>query len=351
MKRELCVFLVLAMAMTISGCGDDASTGKDAAGKGNRIVVVATLDGGGVRDEGFQAAKDAIESNPDLAAIFAINDPSALGAYAALEAAGKTEQVKIIAFDGQLIGKQAILEGKIVCDPIQFPDRIGRMTIQMIVKYFNGEEVPAEVLIPSELYYKEDAEKDPELKAGGRKDSGNDKPADGSDNAPAAGSRGTIGFSALTLTNPFFKVIADNMRDEAAKHGYNLVVVSGERDAKRQADQIDDFIVKGVAAIVLNPCDSKSIGPAIKKANDAGIPVFTNDLAYVGDEGEVVCHIATDNYQGGRLAGQAMVKLLGETGGKIAILHFPQAESCQQRVKGFLEVIDAHNAAPDKPGK
>jgi ribose transport system substrate-binding protein len=167
---------------------------------------------------------------------------------------------------------------------------------------------------------------------------------------PIPEKKGTIGFSALTLTNPFFMVIADNMQADAKKHGYELILVSGERDVKKQADQIDDFIVKGVSAIVLNPCDSKSIGPAIKKANDAGIPVFTNDLAYSGTDAKVICHIATDNYQGGKLAGQAMVKLIGESGGKVAILHFPQAESCQLRVKGYQEIVDAHNAS-GKGGK
>ena len=157
--------------------------------------------------------------------------------------------------------------------------------------------------------------------------------------------KGTIGFSALTLTNPFFKVIADTMTDEAAKHGYDVIVVSGERDVKRQADQVGEFIVKGVDVIVLNPCDSQSIGPAIKSANNAGIPVFTNDIKYDGEIGTVVCHVATDNYQGGKLAGEAMVRHLGESGGKVAILHFPQAESCQLRVKGFREIVDAHNAA------
>ena len=61
-------------------------------------------------------------------------------------------------------GKQAILEGKFVCDPIQFPDRMGLKTIEMILKHFNGDEVPPEILIKSELYYKQHAEQDPELK-------------------------------------------------------------------------------------------------------------------------------------------------------------------------------------------
>jgi ribose transport system substrate-binding protein len=168
--------------------------------------------------------------------------------------------------------------------------------------------------------------------------------------APApTSSRGVIGFSALTLTNPFFKVIADEMTAEAAKHGYEVAVVSAENDVKTQADQVQEFIVKGVSAIVLNPCDSQSIGAAIAKANAAGIPVFTNDIKYDGAEGQVVCHIATDNYQGGRLAGEALVKLLGDKGGKVAVVHFPQVESCQLRVKGFTEVVNEHNALPGAP--
>ncbi len=168
------------------------------------------------------------------------------------------------------------------------------------------------------------------------------------ESAPVA-SKGVIGYSALTLANPFFKVIADEMQAEAARNGYELVVVSAERDVKTQADQVQEFIVKNVSAIVLNPCDSQSIGAAIQKANAAGIPVFTNDIKYDGTEGKVVCHVATDNYQGGRLAGEALVRKLSETGGEVAVVHFPQVESCQLRVKGFLEIVEAHNAVADAP--
>lgn len=157
-------------------------------------------------------------------------------------------------------------------------------------------------------------------------------------------SKGTIGYTTMSLTNPFFKVIGDAMTEEAAQHGYDMIVVSGDDDANKQSNQIDDFIVQGVKAIVITPCDPRSIGPAIKKANEKGIPVFTNDTGYDGDEGEVVCHIATDNLQGGRLAGEAMVKLLGETGGKVLVVHKPDASSCLLRVEGFTEVVDAHNA-------
>lgn len=163
--------------------------------------------------------------------------------------------------------------------------------------------------------------------------------------ADRAGSKGTIGVSLLTLTNPFFKVIGDNITRVAEKEGYSVVVESGDFDVAKQQNQIRDFIIKRVAAIVLSPCDSKSIGPAIQEANEAGIPVFTCDIKSLAPGAKVVTHIATDNYQGGKMAAQAMIEALGDNGGKIAILDAKEIESCLLRVKGFKEVIEAHNAA------
>ena len=160
----------------------------------------------------------------------------------------------------------------------------------------------------------------------------------------AAKAQGTIGVSLLTLDNPFFKVIGDNITAQGRKHGYEAIVVSGDKDVAKQGNQIKDFIVKKVSAIVLSPCDSKSIIPVIQEANAAGIPVFTVDIPCNEPGVKIVTQIATDNFGGGKEAGRAMIEALGEAGGKIAVLHFKQAESCQLRVKGFTEVINAHNA-------
>lgn len=161
---------------------------------------------------------------------------------------------------------------------------------------------------------------------------------------PNAAVKRTIGVSLLTLDNPFFKVIGDNIAAEGKKHGYEVIVVSGDKDVAKQGNQIKDFIVKKVSAIVLSPCDSKSIVPVIQEANAAGIPVFTVDIPCNEPGVKIATQIATDNYGGGKEAAAAMIEALGEAGGKVAVLHFKQAESCQLRVKGFRDVIDAHNA-------
>lgn len=125
-----------------------------------RIEIVAELPGGGAKDQAFKAAEDLLQAHPDLVAIFAINDPSALGARAALEKAGKADRVKLIGFDGQPEGRKAIRDGKIYADPIQFPDRIGMKAAQAIVAYFSGEKLPPETLIPTALYRKADGLKE-----------------------------------------------------------------------------------------------------------------------------------------------------------------------------------------------
>ena len=164
-----------------------------------------------------------------------------------------------------------------------------------------------------------------------------------------AKSKGTIAVSLLTLNNPFFKVIGDNIAAEGKKRGYETIVLSADQDVAKQSNQVKDFLVKKVSAIVLSPCDSKGIIPVIQEANAAGVPVFTVDIPCNEPGVKIATQIATDNYGGGKEAAHAMIELLGEAGGKIAVLNFNQAESCRLRVRGFREVIDAHNLA--SPGK
>lgn len=159
--------------------------------------------------------------------------------------------------------------------------------------------------------------------------------------APAAegapGGRGlVVGVSLLTRTHPFYQDLEAGLREEAVRRGYELIVQAGEFDVARQKDQIEDFIVRHVGAIVVSPCDSKSIGTSIQAANQAGIPVFTADIAVLAEGARVVCHVASDNVAGGRLAAEAMIAALGGRG-TVAIIDHPEVESVIQRVSGFEE--------------
>jgi ribose transport system substrate-binding protein len=158
----------------------------------------------------------------------------------------------------------------------------------------------------------------------------------------AASPQVIIGVSLLTRTHPFYQDLEAGLREEAASRGYELLIQTGEFDVAKQKDQIENFIVRKVAAIIVCPCDSKSIGTSVAAANRAGIPVFTADIAVLAAGVDVVCHVASDNVAGGRLAAQVLVEALGGQG-KVAIIDHPEVESVIQRVKGFEAELTLHN--------
>jgi ribose transport system substrate-binding protein len=165
------------------------------------------------------------------------------------------------------------------------------------------------------------------------------------DSTQPAATKGKIGMTCMDLTNPFFKLIANVMEEEAKKCGYELVALSGELDPAKQNNQLADFAAQGYDAIFLNPVDSRAAGEGVKKAHEAGIPVFTFDVEVTDEEAKdlIVSHIGSDNYQGGRLAGESMMKVTGNQG-KIAIITYPEVTSCIYRRDGFLEYLKEHDS-------
>ena len=113
-----------------------------------------------------------------------------------------------------------------------------------------------------------------------------------------ADTRPAIGVSLLTLQNPFFQVIADNIGAEAEKHGYQVIVLSADEDVVKQGNQVKDFIVQDVAAIVLSPCQADAIGPIIREANAASIPVFTVDIPCRLPDVKIACQMACQESRG-----------------------------------------------------
>lgn len=148
--------------------------------------------------------------------------------------------------------------------------------------------------------------------------------------------RKLVGVSLLTQTHAFYKDLEQAMKKEAAAKNLDLTIAACEMDPVKQAAQVEDFVAQKVDAILLAPCDSSAIVPHLRRPEDAGIPVFTVDIAARG--GKVVSHIASDNSGGGRLAAQTLARLLGGTGDVIIIDH-PDVASVQDRTKGFDEEI------------
>ena len=93
---------------------------------------------------GLSITENILTSDPDIVAIFAANDPPALGALQALKAAGR-DDVLIVGFDGTEDGLQAVKNGDFAADVLQFPDAMGIIGVDLMVRHLNGEEIPERV--------------------------------------------------------------------------------------------------------------------------------------------------------------------------------------------------------------
>ncbi len=154
------------------------------------------------------------------------------------------------------------------------------------------------------------------------------------------GEKLVFGVTLMSLRHPFFQEMKDEMEKAAGDIDVVLRLTDADFDAGKQVRQIDDFVQQRVNAIILAPCDSKAVAPALKKAIDAGIPVVTVDVAAEGVD--VLSHCASDNVAGGRLAGGLMVGDLERRGidsGIILIVDHSGVTSTAQRVQGFKEVV------------
>jgi ribose transport system substrate-binding protein len=153
----------------------------------------------------------------------------------------------------------------------------------------------------------------------------------------ASGKR--IGVTLLTREHQFYRDLEAGLKEAADKQGYQLTITSGDFDLAKQQSQIDNFVVQHVDAIIVCPADSKGIAPAIEQARQAGIPVFTADIAAQG--ARVVSHVASDNLAGGRLAADFIARAIGGQG-SVGIIGQQEVQSGLDRENGFKEELAKH---------
>lgn len=125
----------------------DRTDGFLAAIEGKGFTVVSQIDCMGNQEQGNLNGTDALTAHPDAVAIFGGNDPTALGAYAAAEAAGS--KALIYGVDGSPDIKALIADGKVTGTGAQSPMSIGKTIVEIYYKVQAGETVEARYPIPT----------------------------------------------------------------------------------------------------------------------------------------------------------------------------------------------------------
>jgi ribose transport system substrate-binding protein len=112
-----------------------------------------------------------------------------------------------------------------------------------------------------------------------------------------------------------------------------------ETNKEGQIKIVDNLIARGVAGICLAPIDRDAFLPVVQRARRQGVPVVIFDSG-LSDHSDIVSYVATNNHQGGTMAGEHLAKLIGGQGGVILLRYQAGSESTEQREQGFLEAID-----------
>lgn len=124
------------------------------------MQVIAAQTGDFTRDKGRQVTETLLQAHPEVTAIYAHNDEMAIGAIAALEAAGKKpgKDVIIVSIDGGRDALKAIVEGKlgasVECNP-----RFGPKAFDVLEQFAKGETIMPKIINPDNFYDKKNAEK------------------------------------------------------------------------------------------------------------------------------------------------------------------------------------------------
>ena len=145
-----------------------------------------------------------------------------------------------------------------------------------------------------------------------------------------------FGATYMTMNNPFYEIIDDELRSVIESRGDKLITRDPALNVEKQIEQVKEMIERKVEAIFINPVDWKVVGSALEEAVQAGIPVIVVD-SEVFDAELAACTVVSDNYQAGVQCAQHMVRNYDR--GKILLLTHGAAKSGLDRICGFRDEI------------
>src|SRR5712691_7551925 len=137
----------------------------------------------------------------------------------------------------------------------------------------------------------------------------------------ATAGKPTVALVLKTLNHPYFVDMRRGAQEAADRLGVTLQVQAADReiDVEKQMQIVENVIQTGIQALCITPSGSREIVPALVKARDAKVPVIVIDTrvdakaaAAAGVRTETF--VGSDNYEGGKMAGEYLAKITGGAG-------------------------------------
>ena len=280
----------------------------------NTAEIVCTGDSRGDQAMGQTVMENCLSKDPDINVVYTVNEPAAAGAYAALKAAGKENDVIIVSIDGGCAGVTNVSNGVIAATSQQYPLLMASMGVDAVVEYATtGKKVSGYVDTGVNLITDNpQTGVDSKDSVYGLDKCWGEKPAA----APAAAQGELkVGLITKTETNPFFVKMKEGADAAAKAKGMTLLTAAGafDGDNEGQVTAIENMVNAGVKGILITPNDAKAIIPAIQKARDAGVLVIALDSPLQPQDASDAL-FATNNFVAGELIGKyAAAAMQGKT--------------------------------------
>ncbi|ADK79386.1 D-ribose ABC transporter substrate-binding protein [Sediminispirochaeta smaragdinae] len=141
--------------------------------------------------------------------------------------------------------------------------------------------------------------------------------------------------------NTFFTAEADAAKAKAESLGYTTLLAVHGDDPKKEGDIIDTAIARKAVAIIIDVANADASPNNLKRATDAGIPVFCMDRE-INATGIAKAQLISNNFQGAKLGGEYFVQVMGEKGNYVELVGKESDTNAGVRSKGFHNIIDQY---------
>ena len=274
----------------------------EAVTQNSAIKVLSSESANWHTDEALSLATRLLEKYNSVDAIFCANDKMAIGVLQALDILDLERNILLAGYDNIESVRNEMRSGRIQATVEQHPELMGEYGVELAWKALNGQSSPSYKQTPLDLITYEPFNK-------------------------------TVALSISDSENPFFATLLLGAQNAASLFGLKMIFRDAQNNEARQLADIANFIKQRVDMVIVNPTNSESITPAIEMANRNNIPVITVDRKSSG--GQIVCHIESDNLEGGRMAAHLLAQLLHGEGRIIEIEGIPGTSAAYERGFGF----------------
>lgn len=153
--------------------------------------------------------------------------------------------------------------------------------------------------------------------------------------------QGLISIIVTDPANPYWFTEGEVAKATAEELGYEATVAAHKGDTNTESNLIDAAITNGAKAIILDPANADGSVGVVRKATDAGIPVFLVN-AEINEAGIAIAQLVSNNAQGAAIGAVAWQEMVGDSAKYVEFFGNPADNNAATRSNGYNTVLSQY---------